>query len=417
MAEIISMPQLSDTMKEGTVIKWNKKVGDKVSEGDIIAEIETDKAIQDFEIDVSGIILFIGVKEGETTRVNDILAIIGKKGEDIKPIIKQYNEEKNELNEEKNELNKEKNELNEEKNELNEEKNELNEEKNELNEEKNELQRIFISPLAKKMAKRRGISIHKIKGSGDNGRIIKKDIELYDEKKRNNLSLKNEKRIIVTSIRKKIAKHLTFSKFTAPHYYLFQEINVGKIIELRKNLNEKLDIEEKISFNDIIIKAVSISLRKHIYMNISWNDNEIIYHYNINIGVAVAIKDGLIVPVIKNTDEKSLLQISKEIKDKVERSKLRKIKPKELVNSTFTVSNLGMYGIESFTSIINYPNSSILSIGAIIEKPIIKNSNIIIGNMMKITLSCDHRIIDGSTASNFITYLKKILEDPLIILV
>ncbi|WP_185871584.1 dihydrolipoamide acetyltransferase family protein [Blattabacterium cuenoti] len=383
MAEIISMPQLSDTMEEGTVIKWNKKVGDKVSEGDILAEIETDKATQDFEIDVSGILLFIGVKEGETTHVNDVLAIIGDEGEDISHIISKLESKNKKIKKEK---------------------------------ENKENKKIFISPVAKKMAKKIGISIDEIKekGSGEHGRIVKKDIEFYKE---TNLRKEKNKSIVGhSSIRKRIAKHLTYSKFSAPHYYLFSEINADKLIEFRKNLNNKLSLEEKVSFNDVIIKAVAQSLKRHPDMNVSWNDEQVIIHPNIHIGIAVAIKDGLIVPVIKNADQKSLLQISKEIKDKVLRSKLKKIQPEEIENSTFTVSNLGMYGIESFTSIINTPNTSILSIGAIMMRPIVNNYKIEIGNIMKITLSCDHRIIDGSKGSEYIRSLRNYLEDPITIL-
>ncbi|WP_185849162.1 dihydrolipoamide acetyltransferase family protein [Blattabacterium cuenoti] len=384
MAEIISMPQLSDTMKEGTVIKWNKKIGDKVSEGDILAEIETDKATQDFEIDVSGVLLFIGVKEGETTRVNDVLAIIGNEGEDISHIISKLESKKKEQG---------------------------NQEIKKENGKKNK--KIFISPVAKKMAKKIGIPINKIKGSGEYGRIIKRDIEFYEKKNQNESETQET---VHSSIRKKIAEHLTYSKFSAPHYYLFSEINMDKLIGFRKNLNDKLSLEEKISFNDIIIKAVAKSLSKHPDMNVSWNEERIIIHPNIHIGVAVAIKDGLIVPVIKNADQKSLLQISKEIKDKASRSKSKKIQPEEIENSTFTVSNLGMYGIESFTSIINTPNTSILSIGSIMIRPIVKNYKIEIGNIMKITLSCDHRIIDGAKGSEYIHSLKNFLEDPITIL-
>ncbi|WP_185858460.1 dihydrolipoamide acetyltransferase family protein [Blattabacterium cuenoti] len=376
MAKIISMPKLSDTMEEGTVVKWNKKIGDKVSEGDILAEIETDKATQDFEIDVNGILLFIGVKEGEKTRVDDVLAIIGKEGENINHLISKSKKQKEKKEEEKKD------------------------------------DRIFISPLAKKMAKSRGIFINDIKGSGEYGRIVKRDIESYERKKsKKDLESKSH-----STMRKSIAKHLTFSKFSAPHYYLFSKICVDELIDLRKNLNEKLSYEEKISFNDIIIKAVALSLKKHPDMNVSWDEEKVLYHSNIHIGVAVAVKDGLIVPVIRNADKKSLLQISKDIKDKISRSKLKKIQPEEIENSTFTVSNLGMYGIESFTSIINTPNSSILSVGSIMRIPIVKNSEIKIGNIMKITLSCDHRIIDGVIGSKYIDSLIKFLEDPIRIL-
>lgn len=389
MAEIITMPQLSDTMEEGTVIKWNKKIGDKVLEGDILAEIETDKATQDFEIDVSGVLLFIGVHEGEKTRVNEILAIIGEEGEEIDHLIPKDNKDDN-INNNIEDVNYN--------------------EKEKVEEIKDKKNRIFISPLAKKMAKEIGVSIKNIEGSGENGRIVKKDIEFsYDKRK-------FQKTISHSSMRKKIAYHLSFSKFSAPHYYIFNEINVDKLIEFRQKINDKLSIEERISFNDIIIKAVAKALNVHRNMNTSWREKEIIYYSDINIGVAVALEDGLIVPVIKNVDKKSLSQISKEIKDKVSRSKLRKIQAEEIENSTFTVSNLGMYGIESFTSIINIPNSSILSIGSIMKKPIVQDDKIIIGSIMKITLSCDHRIIDGANGSSYILSLKKFLEDPMTIL-
>ncbi|WP_185850313.1 dihydrolipoamide acetyltransferase family protein [Blattabacterium cuenoti] len=388
MAEIITMPQLSDTMEEGTVIKWNKKIGDKVLEGDILAEIETDKATQDFEIDVSGVLLFIGVHEGEKTRVNEILAIIGEEGEDIHHLIPKNNKDNIKNNIEGISYN----------------------EKGKVEEIKYKKDRIFISPLARKIAKEIGISIKDIEGSGENGRIIKKDIESFHDNK------KFQKTISHSSMRKKIAYHLSFSKFSAPHYYIFSEINVDQLIEFRKKINDKLSIEERISFNDIIIKAVAKALNTHPNMNTSWREEEIIYYSDINIGVAVALEDGLIVPVIKNADKKSLLQISKEIKDKVSRSKLRKIQAEEIENSTFTVSNLGMYGVESFTSIINIPNSSILSIGSIIKKPIVKDDKIVVGSVMKITLSCDHRIIDGANGSSYILSLRKFLEDPITIL-
>ncbi|WP_185877313.1 dihydrolipoamide acetyltransferase family protein [Blattabacterium cuenoti] len=373
MAEIISMPQLSDTMEEGTVIKWNKKIGEKVVEGDIIAEIETDKAIQDFEIDVSGILLFIGVKEGEKTKVNDIIAIIGEEGEDINHLIKQKNL------------------------------------KNNLQEEKKDNERKFISPAARRLIKKMNVPIETFKnGSGSHGRIIKKDIETL--KNENNIN-----KIIHSSMRKKIAKHLSKSKISAPHYYIFSEINVDKLIKLREKFNDKLSIDERISFNDIIIKAVAQSLKKFPKMNVSWNDEYILFHKNINIGIAVAVEDGLIVPVIKNVDHKSVLQISKEIKEKVLRSKEKKIQINELEDSTFTVSNLGMYDTDSFTSIINIPNSSIISVGSIVRRPVVIGSKIEIGSIMKITLSCDHRIIDGALGSLYIRLLKKYLEDPFII--
>ncbi|WP_185872703.1 dihydrolipoamide acetyltransferase family protein [Blattabacterium cuenoti] len=389
MAEIIFMPKLSDTMEEGTLVKWNKKIGDKVFEGDILAEIETDKAIQDFEIDINGVLLYCGIKEGEKARVNDILAIIGQTGENISSFIKHKN--------------------------INEPEKKQPEKKQP---EKKQKERKFISPLAKKMIQDKGININNIQqGTGYSGRIVKKDIEDFYEKNRyHNMNMNQH--ILVSNMRKEIANHLTLSKFTAPHYYLFIEIEMDKIIKLRKELNHTLSkTNHKISFNDIIVKAVSLILKEHPYINATWKEKEIIYHYNINIGIAVAIQDGLMVPVIQNSDQKSLLQISKEIKEKVERSKLRKIQEKEIQNSTFTISNLGMYGIDYFTSIINIPNSSILSVGSIKEQPIVKYHKIKIGNIMKITLSCDHRIIDGNKGCHFLLDLKKMLEDPITILV
>lgn len=394
MAKIISMPQLSDTMEEGTVVKWNKKIGEKVYEGDVIAEIETDKAVQDFEIDINGVLLFIGVKEGEKTRVNDILAIIGKKGENIDHLINSKKQKNKEI----------------------EKKEKLRIESNNDSIEN----RKFISPLAKKTAKEFNLSLKNIKGSGDYGRIIKRDIDSYIENKNKKINNKNkyfDKKKPHSSMRKKIAKHLSLSKSSVPHYYLFEDINVDNLINLRKNLNDKLSLEEKISINDIIIKASAKSLEKNPKINVSWNEEYIYFHDSINIGFAVSLADGLIVPVIDNANKKSISQISKEIKEKINRSKLKKIQSKEIESSTFTVSNLGMYNIKSFTSIINLPNSSILSIGSIRKKPIIKNSKIEVGNIMKITLSCDHRLIDGVEGSNFISSIKEFLENPINILI
>ncbi|WP_185864964.1 dihydrolipoamide acetyltransferase family protein [Blattabacterium cuenoti] len=407
MAEIISMPQLSDTMEEGTVVKWNKKIGDKVIEGDIIAEIETDKAIQDFEIDISGILLFIGVKEGETTKVNDLLAIIGEKGEDINHLIK-----KNKTIKSISPIIGVKEGEKKKVNDLLAIIGEKGEDINHLIKKNKTIK--SISPIAKKIAKQKNISLKNVKGTGDHGRIIKRDIESITEYKKNN---KVEK-IPQSSIRKIIAKRLANSKFSAPHYYLFVDLNVDRLVDLRKKFNKKLSIEERISFNDILIKIAAQSLKINPEMNVSWTDEYILSHKEINIGFAVAIENGLIVPVIRNADKKSILEISKEIKEKIIRSQSKKIDLEELEYSTFTVSNLGMYGIDSFTSIINTPNSSILSIGSIRKRPIVNNSNnqIEIGNVMKITLSCDHRIIDGALASNYIKSFKEYIENPITIL-
>jgi pyruvate dehydrogenase E2 component (dihydrolipoamide acetyltransferase) len=358
MAKKILMPCLSDTMEVGTLIKWHKKIGDKIKEGDILAEIETDKAIQEFESEFNAYLLYINVKEGEKVPINKMIAIIGNKEEDISKYFKK--------------------------------------------------KRIFASPLAKKIAYEKKISLKKIKGSGDYNRIIKKDIESYYKNE-------NINEIYHSNLRKKIAEKLSKSKLTAPHYYLTIEINMKKIIYTKKIINEKYP-NIKISFNDLIIKAVSLSLNRHPKLNSSWKKNKIIYHSDINIGIAVSISDGLLVPVIFNADKKSLSCISYETKKKIEKAKLRKLTYSEMEGSTFSISNLGMFGIECFTSIINPPNSCILSIGSILKKPIINNDNIIPGYVIKITLACDHRIIDGVIGSKFLKTLKEILENPIFML-
>lgn len=389
MAEFITMPRLSDTMREGTVIKWHKKIGENISEGDLLAEIETDKAVQEFESEFNGYLLYVGIPEGKSAKVDSLLAIIGESPDlDINSILSIYNNEKERIITCSND---------------------------------NEKERIIASPLAKIMAKKKLISLEDIKGSGTNGRIIKRDIENYQIEilKKDNASTisltSNE--VLNTSIRKVIAKRLTESKFTAPHYYLIVEIDMKNTIKSRLIFNKNLKEEEKISFNDIIIKATALSLKNNPKINSSWKNDKTIYHSNIHIGVAIAIEDGLIVPVIKNTDKKTLLQISLEVKEKARKAKIRKISQEEMEGSTFTISNLGMFGIESFTSIINQPNSCILSIGAILDKPIVKNGIVIPGTTMKISLACDHRIIDGAIASTFLQSLKKYLEDPIIMLI
>ncbi|AGS33474.1 Dihydrolipoamide acetyltransferase component of pyruvate dehydrogenase complex [Candidatus Karelsulcia muelleri] len=367
MAEVIFMPRLSDTMVVGTVVKWHKKIGEKILEGDILAEIETDKAIQELEAEYNSTLLYIGIKEGESAPVNSVLAILGSENEDISSLLKQ----------------------------------------NKIN---NNYKRIFISPLAKKLAFDKGILLDNIKGTGINGRIIKKDIERYlDDKKSSN-------EVNHSNIRKIISKRLINSKIESPHYSLFIEVIMDNLIKLRDSINEKKYLD-KISFNDLIVKASALAIKENPKINSSWTEKSILYHNNINIGIAVALEDGLIVPVINQVDEKSLRQISFEIKEKVIKAKEKKIKSNELEGSTFTVSNLGMFGIDSFTSIINQPNSCILSVGSIKKKPIINNDKIVIGNTTKLTLTCDHRIIDGAVGSDYLKSLKHLLQEPLNIII
>ena len=430
MAEVINMPRLSDTMEEGTLAKWFKKVGDTVKEGEILAEIETDKATMEFESFYDGVLLHIGIDEGSTAPVDSIIAIIGSKGEDISEIV---NNDTPVVKEEPVPVAKEEPipVVKEEPAPV------VKEEPAPVAKEepapvaKEQVKpvsiismsndRILISPLAKKLADEKGIDISAIKGSGDNGRIIKRDIDSF---KPSNYSQFSQPRPHLkessyetqnSTMRKAIAKRLADSKFSAPHYYLNIELEMDNIISFRKQFIQTQNI--KISFNDIIAKAVSLSLAKHPKVNSRWYDDKIIFNEHVHLGVAVAVDDGLIVPVVKFSNSKDLPQINTEIKDFAERAKNKKLSPSEIEGSTFTISNLGMFGIESFTSIINQPNSAILSIGAIVQKPIVKNNEVVVGNTMKLTLACDHRTVDGATGSLFLKTLKEYIENPVSILI
>jgi pyruvate dehydrogenase E2 component (dihydrolipoamide acetyltransferase) len=430
MAEVINMPRLSDTMEEGTLAKWFKKVGDTVKEGEILAEIETDKATMEFESFYDGVLLHIGIDEGSTAPVDSIIAIIGSKGEDISKII---NNDTPVAKEEPTPVAKEEpTPVAEEESTpvVKEESTPVaKEEPTPVAEEQvkpvskisKSNDRILISPLAKKLADEKGIDISAIKGSGDNGRIIKRDIDSF---KPSNYSQFSQPRPHLkessfetqnSTMRKAIAKRLADSKFSAPHYYLNIELEMDNIISFRKQFVQTQNI--KISFNDIIAKAVSLSLAKHPKVNSRWYDDKIIFNEHVHLGVAVAVDDGLIVPVVKFSNSKDLPQINAEIKDFAERAKNKKLSPSEIEGSTFTISNLGMFGIESFTSIINQPNSAILSIGAIVQKPIVKNNEVLVGNTMKLTLACDHRTVDGATGSLFLKTLKEYIENPVSILI
>ena len=416
--EVINMPRLSDTMSEGKVAKWHKQVGDQVKEGDILAEIETDKAVQDFEAEFNGTLLHQGVAEGEGAPVDSILAIIGPQGTDVSSIVSGTGKPAKAKREENN----------------TEKKVETASPATENTPSTSEHagDRIHISPLARKMAEERGIDISTVKGTGENGRIVKKDIEEF---KASDAAKPSEGSASVSAasqqplmnfvpgettetpnsqMRNVIAKRLSESKFNAPHYYLMVEINMDKAIEARKEINALPDT--KISFNDMIIKAVAIALRKHPQVNSSWAGDKVIHHGNINVGVAVAVPDGLVVPVLKNTDYMNYNQISASVKDLATRARNKQLKANEMEGSTFSVSNLGMYGIETFTSIINQPNSAILSVGGIVEKPIVKDGQIVVGNTMKLSLACDHRVIDGATGAQFLQTLKTYLEQPLTLL-
>ena len=413
---VISMPRLSDTMEEGTVVSWLKKVGDKIDEGEIIAEIETDKATMEFESFYSGTLLYIGIDVGQSAKVDSILAIIGEKGSDFSSALEQNNSatKTKETIEQKNEI------LEEEKKSVNNVTSdnlirEVSSSKK-IDEIGDKNSRIFISPLARKIAFEKGIDINKINGSGDGGRIIKRDVDNLKENITisNFVSSESSVEIPNSQMRKTIAKRLSQSKFSAPHYYLTVEFDVDNLISFRTQINSTGNY--KISFNDLILKASALALKDHPEVNSMWTDDKIVKFDHIHIGVAIAVEDGLIVPVIKFADNQKIQSISDKVKDFAKRANEKKLNPTEIEGSTFTISNLGMFGIKEFTSIINQPNSAILSVGAIITKPVVKNNKISIGNTMTLTLACDHRSVDGANGSKFLQTLKNYIENPAIML-
>ncbi len=418
--EVISMPRLSDTMEEGTVAKWNKKVGDTVNEGDILAEIETDKATMEFESFYTGTLLYIGLQEGESAEVDSVLAAIGEEGIDpaiVKAAIQTSKPEAAKKEEVKTE-----------------ELAPLIPEEKQTSKpaftsqvvsasanNANHNGRLIVSPLAKKLAEEKGISLEQIQGSGDGGRIIKRDIENFKGSVRTftvasrPTGIESGTELANSNMRKAIAKRLSASKFSAPHYYLGVELDMDNAIAFRQQFNTMP--ETKISFNDIVMKAVALALKEHPQVNSQWFDDKIIQNHHVHLGVAVAVEDGLVVPVVKFTDELDLREIGLTVKDYALRAREKKLTPAEMDGSTFTVSNLGMFGIQEFTSIINQPNSAILSVGAIDKKPVVKEETIVVGNTMKLTLACDHRTVDGATGAKFLQTLRLFIENPIRLLV
>ncbi|PIE49066.1 MAG: pyruvate dehydrogenase complex dihydrolipoamide acetyltransferase [Flavobacteriales bacterium] len=422
--EIITMPRLSDTMEEGTVATWIKKEGESVKEGEILAEIETDKATMEFESFYEGTLLYIGIKEGETAPVDSVLAIIGKKDTDIKELVKSIKEsgfQKSGETTSKEEPQKE-----------------ATEKETKISQPEKKEQavttptpkptttstsgRIIASPLAKKLAEEKGINLNQVKGTGDGGRIIKRDIENFTPAVAGvgtqpfvPSGEEHYEEINNSQMRKVIAKRLAESKFTAPHYYLNVEYNMDNAIAFREQFNSQPDT--KISYNDMVIKAVALALKKHPQVNSQWFDDKMRINHHIHIGVAVAVEDGLVVPVLRFANEQSLPQINAAVKEYAGKARNKKLTPQEMEGSTFTVSNLGMFGITDFTSIINQPNSAILSVGTIVQKPIVKNGQIVVGNTMKMTLACDHRTVDGATGAQFLQTLKEYIENPVLMLV
>ena len=425
--DYITMPRLSDTMEEGTISSWLKNVGDKVSEGEILAEIETDKATMEFESFYDGILSHIAVQAGETVNVDELIAIISEGEIDVTKALENYSKEPIEPSTEtKSDV------------ETNEEET-SSVEVDVIPEVSISDKRIFASPLAKKIANEKNIDLSQITGSGENGRIVKEDLENINVSEKVPPVLVSEPASVSqpdvnlapvkpvfndgeefteienSSMRKAIAKNLSKSKFSAPHYYLSVEFNMDNAIAFREQYNSMPNT--KISFNDIIIKACAIALKAHPQVNSQWYDDKIRLNNIVNIGVAVGIEDGLVVPVIKNADLESLHNINSTVRDYAVRAKSKKLRPDEIEGSTFTISNLGMFGIKEFTSIINQPNSAILSVGTIVKKPIVINEKIVVGNTMKLTLACDHRSVDGVTGSLFLQTLKGYIENPVTILV
>jgi len=397
MAEIITMPRLSDTMTIGTVAKWHKKIGDKVSEGDLLAEIETDKATMEFESFQEGHLLFIGVSEGKEAPVDSILAILGEKGEDIAALISSNGKSETKRDEPKAPIA------------------ETQETKTEVStaQTSQDQGRVKASPLAKKIAEDKGVSLSQVQGSGEGGRIVKRDLENISASSATPTSIRSqEDRVVsVTQMRKTIARRLAESKFSAPHFYLTMEIDMTEALNQRKMMVEKHGV--KFSFNDLIIKACALALRNHPAINSSWLGDSIRFNGNINIGVAVAVEDGLLVPVVRNADHKGVIQIGDEVRVLATKAKEKKLQPSEWEGNTFTISNLGMFGIDEFTAIINPPDACILAVGGISQKPIVANNEIVIGHIMKVTLSCDHRVVDGATGAQFLQEVKRYLETPL----
>ncbi|MBS1938481.1 MAG: pyruvate dehydrogenase complex dihydrolipoamide acetyltransferase [Bacteroidetes bacterium] len=423
MAEIINMPHLSDTMTEGVVSKWHKKVGDAVKSGEILADIETDKATMEFESYYDGVLLHVGVKEGQTAPVDSMLAIIGKKGEDISALLKQAGAQKPE-------------------------KAEVDEKAPEGKKEEVVKAtasaatpaapqkaatvakaaaapvaaaapngRLKASPLARRLADENGVDIRRVRGTGDDGRIVKQDIERFMAGGMAAAPLREERftEVPVSQMRKTIARRLAESKFSAPHFYLTMAVDMGPAMAVREAINKAV-APDKISFNDLVIKAAAFALHQHPKVNSSWLGDRIRFNEHIHIGVAVAVEEGLLVPVVRFADTKTLRNIGAEVRDLAKRAKEKKLQPQDWEGNTFTISNLGMFGIDEFTAIINPPDACILAVGAIADTPVVRNGAVVPGHVMKLTLSCDHRAVDGATGAAFLQTLKDALENPVLML-
>jgi len=408
MAEIVRMPRLSDTMTEGTVAKWHKKVGDAISEGDLLAEIETDKATMEFESFQEGVLLHIGVEESTTAPVDCILAILGEEGEDVKamieadatPAVEEVREEKPAAAPVQ---------------EANVEAPKVTTTPTPVVATQSVDGRTKASPLAKRLAEEKGVDINMIAGSGDGGRVVKRDVDNYQAPVASSVAFQESyTEEPISQMRKVIARRLAESKFSAPHFYLSISVDMDNAMAARKAINALPDT--KVSFNDLIVKASAMALREHPTVNSSWRGDVIRRNQHVNVGVAVAVEDGLLVPVVRYTDTKSLSDISGEVKGFAQGAKDKKLQPADWEGSTFTISNLGMFGIEEFTAIINTPDACILAVGGIKQVPVVKDGQVVPGNVMKLSLSCDHRVVDGASGAAFLNTLKTYIENPVTML-
>jgi pyruvate dehydrogenase E2 component (dihydrolipoamide acetyltransferase) len=418
MAEIVRMPKLSDTMTEGVVAEWHKKVGDSVETGEVLAEIETDKATMEFESFQEGVLLYIGVEKGQATRVDGILAILGEKGEDIKELLAKETAAEPEVKEEP----KKAAPAAEPKKETpapspvasaSAAKAESRPAFPSASESGSE--RIVVSPLARRLAEERNINLKLVRGTGEAGRIVKRDIDNYQGGAASYTGVEQYRDEPVSQMRKVIAQRLSESKFTAPHFYLTVSVDMDNAIDSRNAINTQI-APAKISFNDLVIKACAQALTEHPAVNAAWHDDYIRYNDHVHIGVAVAVPDGLLVPVVRFANGKPLTEIGAEVRELASKAKSKKLQPADWEGNTFTISNLGMFDIEEFTAIVNPPDACILAVGGIQQVPVVKNGAVVPGNVMKLTLSCDHRVVDGVVGSLFLNTVKNYLQNPILLL-
>jgi len=417
MAEIVRMPKLSDTMTEGVVAAWHKKVGDDVESGELLAEIETDKATMEFESFQDGVLLYIGVETGDAAPVDGVLCILGKKGENIKKLLAESAKATSTKS-----------------NSSSDDITSASVSSPEVMQQKPQVAsapvavatpayrtpntRVIASPLAKKLADKLGLSLDRIPGSGEGGRVVKSDVENFKMASASGMPVISQEKfseVGISQMRKTIARRLAESKFSAPHFYLSISIDMSNAIQARNAINAQGLY--KISFNDMVVKAAAVGLRKNPAVNSSWLEDKIRYNEHVNIGVAVAVEDGLLVPVVRFADSKSFATIGEEVRDFAGKAKDKTLQPSDWEGSTFTISNLGMFGIESFTAIINPPDACILAVGGISDVPVVKNGDVVPGHVMKVTLSCDHRVVDGATGASFLQEFKNLLENPVLMLV